>query len=287
MTQVSKSIHQLQDTSEKKWLALLDQGDVTVTYGGKPVANLTKYQASPTPTPDDPATPAEPSWPPTNGYLPSDVLNLSNWYLTLPTSEKANPDTVKQPALASYSSKYFHINDARDAVVFHVNHGGATTSGSSNPRSELREMINGGKEMASWSSTSGRHAMTIRQRVTHLTDVKPHVVVGQIHDSQNDVSVFRLEGSKLWVTDGNNTHGYLLTDGYKLGTDFTVGFVVSGGVVQYQYNGQFVNYRQSKKFTGAYFKAGNYLQSNPKTAPTESTNAYAKVEILDLKVSHE
>ena len=86
--------------------------------------------------------------------------------------------------------------------------------GSGYPRSELREMTSSGSANASWSTTSGTHTMEIRQAITHLPVVKPHVVAGQIHDAGDDVIVCRLEGSKLFI-DQNGVNGPVLTTNYQ------------------------------------------------------------------------
>jgi WD40 repeat protein len=74
---------------------------------------------------------------------------------------------------------YFRLDG--DRVAFRANAGGVTTSGSDFARSELREMTADGAEKASWSTTSGVHTLTITQAVTHLPDVVPHLVAGQVH----------------------------------------------------------------------------------------------------------
>jgi hypothetical protein len=83
---------------------------------------------------------------------PHDLLNLTNWYLQLPCSCTGSTSdgtycSVKQTSLATYSlSPYFYIpDDDMTAVKFVAPTRGLTTSGSTNPRSELREMVNGGK----------------------------------------------------------------------------------------------------------------------------------------------
>src|SRR6266511_3032166 len=137
--------------------------------------------------------------PPVVGILPSGVLNLTNWKLTLPvdTAHAGSPDEITQPELNGFQdAQYFHVNDSGNGVVFKAHCGGATTSGSGYPRSELREMNSNGSTKASWSTTSGTHTMEISQAVTHLPVVKPHVVVGQIHDAADDVIVFRFEGRR-------------------------------------------------------------------------------------------
>jgi len=220
---------------------------------------------------------------------PADVFDMSKWKLQLPVADgPSSVVEIMQPKLATYSDNYFHLNADKTAVVFHVNHGGATTSGSSNPRSELREMTGtDGKTQASWPSTSGTHTMTVKLKITHLTTVKPQVVVGQIHDGTNDISVFRLEGTNLWISDENTLHAYLVTANYQLGTVFTYKYEVSGGVIKYYYNGQLLPFTESKDISHLYFKAGNYLQSNPDSAPGESTSAYSEVEIYDVQVTHQ
>lgn len=225
---------------------------------------------------------------PTVVNVPANILNLTNWKLTLPTGSKNKPDEIKQAALNNYiNNPFFTLNTTKDAVVFRTNNAGVTTSGSSNPRTELREMTNNGTSNAAWSSKSGIHTMTIRQKVNRLTTYRPFVVIGQIHDSEDDVTALRLEGNRLWITDGDNSHGFLVDGNYKLGTPFTFKFAVGNGLIYYWYNDVQVKYGQRKSFSGAYFKAGNYLQSNTKSAPKENPNSYSEVEIYKLDVTHQ
>ncbi|WP_433277526.1 polysaccharide lyase family 7 protein [Pseudonocardia xinjiangensis] len=90
---------------------------------------------------------------------------------------------------------YFHLDQAGDGVVFIANAGGVTTSGSSCPRSEVREMD--GDRKADWSNRAGTHTLSVRQAVTRLPAVKPDVVTAQIHDAEDDVLEVRLEGERL------------------------------------------------------------------------------------------
>ncbi|TVY11054.1 polysaccharide lyase family 7 protein [Paenibacillus cremeus] len=240
--------------------------------------------------------------------LPSQVLYLKNWKITLPIPQASDPNTPKevfQPELDTYSiDPWFKVAQDADgyAVQFRANHGAVSTSGSKNPRSELREMVDNysgtsSSNNMSWGSNDGKtHTMYIKQKVTHLTIIKPQTVVGQIHDANDDITVFRVEGNnpggvsttaKIYITDGNNTHGYLLDSNYTLGTLFTVKIIVSNGVIHYEYNGQSVPYTQTKSFSGAYFKIGNYTQSNDSTAPGEDPNAYAENWVYDYSVTHQ
>ena len=235
---------------------------------------------------------------------PMDVIAARGWYITLPTKIRTTPDTVQvggSPDLMTYADESFRLNETKDGAIFKARTDGAHTANSPNPRSELREMSSDGKTQAAWSSTSGAHSMEIEQAVNVLPiGSKPVVVVGQIHDANDDVSVFRLEGNtsgdramgSLWITDGDSTHGYLLTNTYRLGTKFRVGFAVSGGKITYTYNGQpVVGYAQSKSFSGAYFKAGSYNQSGGNctilsSGPDAGKCDYAEVTIYTVQVCH-
>jgi hypothetical protein len=57
-------------------------------------------------------------------------------------------------------------------------------------------------------------------------------------------------------------------------------------VVSFLYNGKVVPYTVSSTSTSNYFKAGAYLQSNPTSAPGESTEEYAEVVIYSAVVTH-
>jgi hypothetical protein len=53
--------------------------------------------------------------------------------------------------------------------------------------------------------------------------------------------------ARIWITDGNNTHGYLLDPVYELGTVFTVKVIAKDGVISYEYNGIPVPYTQTRR----------------------------------------
>lgn len=220
---------------------------------------------------------------------PADVLNLTNWKLQLPVDNPNQSGTqvreVTQPALDSFSqSPWFVANAACSGVQFRNAVNGVTTPNTSYARSELREMTNNGASQAIWSSNSGTHTMIIDQAITHLPNTKPHVVAGQIHDG-NDRSVFRLEGSSLYVTKDNDTHFKLVTSNYVLGTRFQAKFVVSGGQIKAYYN----NVLQATipvSFTTGYFKAGVYTQANCTNSSPCDTGNYGEVVVYGVSVTH-
>lgn len=215
---------------------------------------------------------------------PAQVLDLSSWKIQLPIGEAESPDEVQQPALATYKvDPWFTPTPQCDGVVFRSAVNGVTTGGSNYPRSELREMNPGGGDEASWAANEGTHVMTIDQTVTHLPNDKQHMVVGQIHGGDDDVSVFRVEGTSLYVTNGDDPHYQLVTDNFQLNTRFQVRFVVANGTINAYYNGEPAATLDAS-FTTGYFKAGAYTQANcENSSPCDESN-YGEVIIHDVSL---
>lgn len=248
-------------------------------------ATITDNTITPSTTEPTNTNTVQPPPPPAPVATPHSVLGLTRWRLTLPidTAHNGNPDEISQPELAQFSkAPYFRLTDSKDGVIFQAHAGGATTKNSSYPRSELREMTSTGAREASWSNTSGTHTMTIKQAITHLPTVKPHVVAGQIHDSDDDVIMIRLQDRKLFVEAGGKDIGEL-NGSYSLGSVFTVKIVAEGSRIKVYYNDNLkVDY--AKSGSGYYFKAGCYTQSN--TERGDAASAYGEVIIYSLNVSH-
>jgi Alginate lyase len=221
---------------------------------------------------------------------PAQVLDLTNWKVTLPVSGPDNNPTkpleVQQPDLDTYAtSPWFDATSTCDAVVFRAPVDGVTTKGSKNPRSELREMADNGSTTASWSSTAGTHSIVVNEAFVHLPEVKPELVGVQIHDADDDISVFRLEGRNLYVTKGDDTHYKLVTSDYVLGTKYEAKYVVGDGKIQAYYNGV-LQTTIPDRFRGAYFKAGAYTQANcTDSSPCNSDN-YGETVVYSVAVTH-
>lgn len=225
--------------------------------------------------------------PPSSATYPSQILNLTNWKLTLPIGSSEDPTEIKQPELANYKIDPWFVVSSGNAVRFRAPVNGVTTSGSDYPRSELREMTNGGEDGASWSSTSGTHTMYLDQAITAVPQTKKHVVAGQIHDSGDDVIVIRLEYPKLFI-DVNGEDGPVLDANYTLGKRFNVKFDVSGGQTRIYYNNSSSPiYTYSHDYSGAYFKAGAYTQSNCDRETLCSASNYGEVVIYKAVVTHQ
>lgn len=233
------------------------------------------------------AKPATPAPPPACTY-PAQILDLANWKEQLPTGSPGSVTEVKQPQLASFvSNPYFRPNSACNGVVFQAPTDGVTTSGSTYPRSELREMTGGGTSNANWTS-AGTHIMYLDQAITAAPNGKRHVVAGQVHNLSSDVIAIRLEYPKLFI-DYAGADGPVLNPNYALGTRFNVKIVVVNGALQTFYNGTLIDTRPLND-AGLYFKAGAYTQSNCTTEAQRGAacgpNNYGEVQIYDAWVQH-
>ena len=212
---------------------------------------------------------------------PSQLLDLRNWYLTLPTGSAGHPDTVRQPDLDGYSSRFFQVDPQGDGVVLTANAGGVTTKNSTYPRSELREM--NGAEMASWSNRTGTHTLSVRQAVMELPKAKPELVTAQIHDAESDVMEVRLEDKRLIAQYADGEKEFVVDPDYTLGTPYDLQLVATDGRIDVLYNGRPAG-SIPQSGTGWYFKTGSYLQSN--TEKGDDANAVGKVVLYQVSVTH-
>ncbi len=283
------------DVVEARFVRVMGWGNSENMWNSLSEAAVFEYVKSSALTESGPTQPPQ-EQPPTgggnmSGEIPSTIINLTNWKLTLPvdTDHAGSPDEIKQPELNDYqSADFFHVGANNQGVVFRAGTHGDTTSGSKYPRSELREMAMNGAANASWSTTAGTHTMFVRQKITSIPNVKPHVVVGQIHDANDDVIMIRLEGKKLFVQrslgkGSSAQEGPDLDSNYELGREFTIRIVAANGRIQVHHNGV-LKVDFERVATGCYFKAGVYTQSN---ATTEgSTPAFGEAVLYELNVTH-
>jgi hypothetical protein len=234
-----------------------------------------------------PPSPTPPSPPPAGVRYPADLFGPDRWKITLPTSTNGKVDEVKPPAFATYSSKYFELNSTRDGAIFRVWHGGDTTQNSKNPRSELRERWNNDPE--GYWAVDGKlsHRLHVVGQINRFTKVKPHIVCAQLHNRPDDVWVLRIEGPNVYITNWNDTHAYPIISNYRPGDlyDFEA-LIRPNGETSFKYNGKPV--AGPPKTTGKefYFKGGLYLQSNPSTAPSESTEEYGEIVLYKCEATH-
>lgn len=195
------------------------------------------------------------------------------------------PVEIRQPQLQTYEYAPYFWTDGTDGVVFNAPANGATTSGSENPRSELREMVPGGGQEISWNSAVGTHTMElvlkISKRPTRSDGMNP-VVCAQIHGEDDDVTVARLHGPDLLATNGDDIPlGNVLIDNYVLGTVFRLKMVATAAGVSY-FVDDVLKLTVPVTDPGCYFKAGCYTQANPSNGGAGE----GEVHIYSLRVTH-
>lgn len=216
---------------------------------------------------------------------PGRLLDLKNWYLTLPTGKQKDPDCVFQPRLDSFvHPRFFFVNEKKDAVVFRAHCGAVTTKNARYGRSELRECTNGGKDKAAWDTGKGEHTMTYSAIVKELPVAKPSAIVGQIHATKKYLILIKLRKNKLQVQHNGKLVGTL--DGnFELGKTFSIKINVKDNITNIYYNDMTkVKVRVSAKASDCYFKVGSYLQSSTSTG--DKADACAEVWLYNLKVEH-
>lgn len=192
-----------------------------------------------------------------------------------------HPLEIMQPELRNHSSQYMFVGSGKE-VVFQTPTDSAIQPGSDYPRTELREMTDGGRAKAKWSNGDSEHELVIEQAVTELPSVNPFVVVGQIHNSKGFVVLVRLDGRHLYVKTADGEMD-TLDDNYGLGTFFKLKISAGNGTVAVSYNdGLKALYK--KKCSSCYFKAGIYLQTNAEMEG--GRRSVGEVRIRSLSVSH-
>lgn len=212
---------------------------------------------------------------------PGDLLDLANWFLTLPIGPEGDPDSIDQPELLDYRSDWFDLTPDGTGVVFRAPAGGVTTKNSKYSRSELREMR--GEEKAAWSNTEGVHTLESRQAITKVPSVKPEVSATQIHDGGDDVMQIRLEGSTLVAQYADGAEQVVIDPAYRLGTPYDLRIVAADGRITVFYNGE---QRAEIERSGSswYWKVGAYTQSNPERG--DDPDALGEVVVYSLRIEH-
>lgn len=163
---------------------------------------------------------------------PGQLFNLTGWELQLPVSNgKGGVVEISQPALATYTSEYFYTNVTDNSMTFWAAVNGAHTSGSSYPRSELRELLD--------FNYSGTHVLNVSMRVLEVP-TNGKITIGQAHFDgvSGDCSIFcELEWQSGTVVSHvrdqscNNVNMVLPGTPFALGEHFSYTIRVNGNVL--------------------------------------------------------
>jgi hypothetical protein len=231
-----------------------------------------------------------------NTVYPAQVLNLTSWKLQLPINSTSgltgSAYEVLQPTLATYSNpSYFFVSDGSTVVEFVAPTRGATTSRSTNPRTELREMASNGRTTTSWSTSDGSvNTLQLTQTVWKVPSVYKTCAIAQ---------VFSLTASSPWVeiqyrsgnlvaqvfnTTAGTSKRYTLVSGLVLGSKFTQAITITNRNAYFYVNATLKLALSDSAVPAAsmYFKAGAYGQY----APLEAADDSSRVWIHELRVTH-
>ncbi|MGJ8692862.1 MAG: polysaccharide lyase family 7 protein [Thalassotalea sp.] len=149
--------------------------------------------------------------------IPADKFDLSHWKITLPldANDDGKIDEVSVRRIQRYQHPDFFYLNADQEMVFTVPNKAKTTSGSSNTRSELRQMIRGKDKKLKTHSPENNFGLKVNDNsvhvggklnatlsVDHVSKRAGHVnkrpaysvVVGQIHATKDKTIVAQGDG---------------------------------------------------------------------------------------------
>jgi hypothetical protein len=196
----------------------------------------------------------------------------------------------------NYTSSFFYTNATDGSMVFRVPSNGGTTSGSSYPRVELRQMSNG----ANWKLTDAtEHYLTAQCKVIAVAQAKPQTIIGQIHGSESNSELLKLRWTgyqpgqckieaRYELNDATQAeYGVTLASGLSLGDLITYTITMKSGTINCTANGVSASQTYTTAFFGTtdayYFKAGDYLQYNNQTVP-DLTIIYGQNQFYKLSL---
>lgn len=228
------------------------------------------------------------------GLPPGGNFNLSRWKLTLPTA--GAPEISAAQLGAGYSNSNYFYTGPDGAMVFWCPVTGGTTSGSSYPRSELRELLVSTNDNVNWSAL-GTHTLDAQCRILQVPSTKK-VIFGQIHafgEEANPLVKLQYDDGivealvKLSPSSGTDAeHPFMPV---ALNSPITYRLQLENGLLTMTVNGsnRTVNVVQTDPAwaaQGLYFKAGSYCQDNLGTAAEGARVSYYQLQVTHTGNTH-
>ena len=230
---------------------------------------------------------------------PGSNFDLSAWKLQTLDQNLLFTEISASSLSAGYISSFFYTDPTDGSIVCKVPSNGATTSGSTYPRVEFRQMTNG----ANWIlNDPTEHYMTAQCKVLAVAQAKPQTIIGQIHGSNTVSEMIKLRWNgykngqcfveaRFKSNDASMTeYGVTLATGLSLGDLITYTITMQNGTINCTVNGT----TGSQTYTldvwtltdAYYFKAGNYLQYNPNSvSPPDPTVYYGQNQFYKLSLT--
>lgn len=231
---------------------------------------------------------------------PGGNFDLSNWKITLPVDASGgiSGTAVEVQNLSSYqNSKYFYTG-ADGAMTFVAAVDGATTSGSSYARSELREM--NGTAKAAWNlNTGGFMSATLEVDAAPIRDgMGGRIIVGQIHGQDDELVRLYWENGKLYFANdhagssNSETKFYFVNasgqqPSVSLDERFSYTINAKGDTLEVTVFADGQIYKSVSKINSVwqsdtfYFKAGAYLGANETNG-----SGYGQTSFYALSFNH-
>ncbi len=223
---------------------------------------------------------------------PGSNFNLNHWYIQFPTSggsltcSGGSVDSATTTQLINgYTNAPYFYTGSDGAMVFWAPINGATTSGSSYPRSELRELLNTNDTSVDWTPY-GTHILDAQVKVLQVPTSTKKVIIGQIHGYSGAAL------PTVKVEFGNNTvYATVKTNSNDDGSDFVFPSVSSALSNSITYEIKLVNglvsivinnktnsmniFQTDPNYTNEtqYFKAGDYCQADSCSNPANADGA--------------
>lgn len=205
-------------------------------------------------------------------------FDLKDWKLQTINSSNLAIDIPASNLVFGYTSSLFYTDPNDGSIVFRVPSNGGTTSNSTYPRCELRQMGGG----ANWAlSDATEHYLYAECKVTQVANAKPQTIIGQIHGSEINSEMIKLRWTGYEVGkcsiqarfENNDAtqaeYGVTLANGLSLGDLITYTITMKSGKTTVTVNGNSASQTYTSDYFGTtdryYFKAGNYLQYNNQT----------------------
>ncbi len=227
---------------------------------------------------------------------PGSNFDLSAWKLQTLDQNLLFTEITATSLGTGYTSSFFYTDPTDGSIVCKVPSNGGTTSGSSYPRVEFRQMTGG----ANWILNDPiLHYLTAQCKVLAVAQAKPQTIIGQIHGSNTVSEMIKLRWTgylpkqcyveaRFKTNDANmSEYGVTLASGLSLGDLITYTITMQNGTVNCTVNGT----TGSQTYTpdiwtltdAYYFKAGNYLQYNPQIVP-DPTVIYGQNQFYKLSL---
>lgn len=236
---------------------------------------------------------------------PASILNIGtggsqNYFNVGIGYQSGHVDKTMAQIIGGYDeSPYFTaVTDGGiDYVQFQVfMNGGRTSTNTSYPRSELRELLQNGTSKAAWNASSGSHDIRGKSTPRHLQPNKPWCTIAQIHDADSDAMALKIIGDdtddlELRAVFYDTVHGTVLVPSFDVADldeiDWRI-LVSEGGKCRIYIGGvlKLTSNAMVGKGTGHYAKAGAYPQSSVAKGGLESASEYCRIWLRDFDVTH-